>query len=263
MTRPAPEPPDPPRRWTWLDLRLVPLAATVWVTALVAPRVPVPLLGGAAVAAVAAAVFVARSSVAGAAILVAVLAGLALSAGAGAVRGAERSASPLRAVVVERRTVVVDLELDGSPRVLAGARTARIVVPATVTRLDGAGEARRLNDGVVLFAPADRWSELTAGQSVRARVGTAPPRAGDGTVAVLSARGPPVLLGSPGLLHRAAGGLRAWLADAAGRTLDGRAGGLLPGLVLGDTSRLDPVLEAEFRRAGLSHLTAVSGDNVC
>ena len=35
--------------------------------------------------------------------------------------------------------------------------------------------------------------------------------------------------------------------------------GLLPGLVEGDTSRLDPRLQQDFRRTGLTHLVAVSG----
>src|ERR671916_560025 len=39
-------------------------------------------------------------------------------------------------------------------------------------------------------------------------------------------------------------------------------GGLLPGLVVGDTSRLDATVEEDFRTTGLTHLTAVSGANV-
>jgi competence protein ComEC len=44
--------------------------------------------------------------------------------------------------------------------------------------------------------------------------------------------------------------------------LDPRSAGLLPGLVVGDTRAMDPVLAEDFRRAGLTHLTAVSGANV-
>src|SRR5439155_1232913 len=46
------------------------------------------------------------------------------------------------------------------------------------------------------------------------------------------------------------------------RVFPGRSGGLLLGLALGDTSRLDPGIEEDFRATGLSHLTAVSGENV-
>jgi competence protein ComEC len=34
------------------------------------------------------------------------------------------------------------------------------------------------------------------------------------------------------------------------------------GLALGDDSRLDPVLERDFRATGLSHLLVVSGENI-
>lgn len=40
-----------------------------------------------------------------------------------------------------------------------------------------------------------------------------------------------------------------------------RAAGLLPGMVLGDRTRLDPVLEEQMKDTGLTHLTAVSGSN--
>ena len=52
----------------------------------------------------------------------------------------------------------------------------------------------------------------------------------------------------------------------AGRSIQAsfpaREAGLLMGLALGDDSRLDPVLERDFRATGLSHLLVVSGENV-
>ena len=74
-------------------------------------------------------------------------------------------------------------------------------------------------------------------------------------MARLSARAPPALLGDPPWVQRADGGLREGLRDAAVRVLGPQAGGLLPGLVVGDTRSMDPVLVEDFRRAGLSHLT--------
>ena len=52
------------------------------------------------------------------------------------------------------------------------------------------------------------------------------------------------------------------LATSAERVLPPRPAGLLPGLVVGDTTSMDPALDEDFERAGLSHLTAVSGANV-
>jgi competence protein ComEC len=88
------------------------------------------------------------------------------------------------------------------------------------------------------------------------------PRPGDTVVAVVSARGPPSAVAGPAWWQSAAGGVRTALSESAARVLPQRFAGLLPGLVVGDTSRADPVLQEDFRDAGLSHLTAVSGANV-
>src|SRR2546422_5119597 len=87
-----------------------------------------------------------------------------------------------------------------------------------------------------------------------------PPRGSDLTVAVLSVRGPPGEPGPAPWWQRAAAGLRAGLHDLC-QTLPEEPAGLLPGLVLGDTSALSPRVEQEFVTAGLAHLTAVSGGN--
>jgi competence protein ComEC len=252
----------PEGRWQWLDLRLVPAAAAVWAASLAAPFLaPWPLAVG-AVAALGAAECARRRSTAGATTLLAVLAAVALTCGAAAVRGAAREASPLRGPAEAHGAVTVDLQLDGDPHLLTGGGRPRIVVDATVTALHEEGQVRHLDAAVLLFAPEEGWREVLPGQPVRARVQTAPPRAGDDVVAVLSARVPPDRVGEPNSWQQVAGGLRDGLADAASRTLDPRPAGLLPGLVVGDTRHMDPLLVEDFRQAGLSHLTAVSGANV-
>jgi competence protein ComEC len=55
--------------------------------------------------------------------------------------------------------------------------------------------------------------------------------------------------------------LRAGLQRAC-EPLPDDPGGLLPGLVVGDTSRLERALEEDFRTTGMTHLNAVSGANV-
>ncbi|WP_324278205.1 ComEC/Rec2 family competence protein [Blastococcus brunescens] len=157
--------------------------------------------------------------------------------------------------------MTVVLELDGDPHVL-GAGAGRVVADATVTRLEADGTTFSLDADVVLFGAADDWRGLLPGQRAQVRVRAGVPRAGDDVVALLSARAPPRLVGDPGRVQQAAGSLRAALADSARRVLEPPAAGLLPGLVVGDTRALDPVLEEDFRRAGLAHLTAVSGANV-
>jgi competence protein ComEC len=78
---------------------------------------------------------------------------------------------------------------------------------------------------------------------------------------VLSGRGPPVVLSGPSTVQRAAGHLRAGLRRAVD-PLPAAEQGLLPGLVVGDTSQLDPAVREDFRTVGLTHLAAVSGDSV-
>ncbi|SFU07182.1 Competence protein [Geodermatophilus amargosae] len=264
------------RRWSWLDLRLVPVAAAVWVvtlvSALLTPGVLLVLAGAASLAAV---LLVPRRGAAGAMVLLAVLAAVATTATVAAVRGAARAASPL-AEVAGGRTVEVVLEVDGDPLRVAGVGPPRLVLDVTVTALDGTAVADTASDGTafadgtgtvalsagaVLFAPAQDWDGVLPGEVVRTRVAVATVPATEGVVARLSARGPPEPVEGPSRLQRAAGSVRDGLAAAAGRVLDAPADGLLPGLVVGDTRGLDPVLEEDFRRAGLSHLTAVSGAN--
>ena len=70
-------------------------------------------------------------------------------------------------------------------------------------------------------------------------------------------RGPP-----SNAVMRAAGAVRSTLRSSVDRVVSHREAGLLMGLILGDTSRLDPAVEETFRATGLTHLTAVSGENV-
>lgn len=63
-------------------------------------------------------------------------------------------------------------------------------------------------------------------------------------------------------LARASNRVRALLRGAAESTMPADEAALFTGLVLGDDGREPPGLVADFRRSGLSHLTAVSGQNV-
>ena len=127
------------------------------------------------------------------------------------------------------------------------------VVKAT---LDQPGSPR-----VVVFASHDGWRDCFRGN------GSRPPSGLERRVAETLPRpcspasSGAVPIGEPPWIQRAAGHLRAGLQRACA-SLPDRPGGLLPGLVIGDTSALDPVLEEQFRAAGMTHLVAVSGSNV-
>jgi competence protein ComEC len=249
-------------RRTWLDLRLVPVAVAVWAVTLGAAHVPPAGAAAVAAGAVLGGGLVARRrDRAGALVALAVLAAVATAASVAAVRGAARAASPLAQLGGDRSVTVV-LEVDGDPRRVGGAAAPRLVLDATVAEVDDGRRTVHLGAAVVVFAPEEGWEGLLPGQRVRARVAVAPVPASAGVVARLSARGPPQRLGGPPRVQVLAGGLRDGLAGSAARVLEAPAAGLLPGLVVGDTRAMDPVLTEDFRRAGLSHLTAVSGANV-
>ena len=114
---------------------------------------------------------------------------------------------------------------------------------------------------VVVFAPARDFAAVMAGQPVRFRARITAPTRHDLTVAVVNAIGAPTV-GRAGPVHRAAYAVRAEFAATARRVLPADEAAMLPALVLGDTSTVTPVTNQEFRTAGLTHLTAVSGANV-
>ncbi|NLU71523.1 MBL fold metallo-hydrolase [Streptomyces sp. HNM0575] len=114
--------------------------------------------------------------------------------------------------------------------------------------------------------PPARWQRLLPSTGLRSEARLASPlRTGYGqdiaAVVRLRADGPPPVVRGPTALQRGAGALRAGLREAT-RGLDGDARGLLPGLVVGDTSRLRPDLEQAFRATDMMHLLAVSGANL-
>jgi competence protein ComEC len=141
-----------------------------------------------------------------------------------------------------------------SPRSLGNGR---LMFCANLNRL-GDGE---MSGRVVVFAPVLGFSELTAGQPARFRARISRPTRRDLTVAVLNASGEPVL-GRASPVQRAAHTVRSRFAATALQVLPADQAAMLPGLVLGDTSAVPPATTAQFRTAGLTHLTAVSGANV-
>lgn len=114
--------------------------------------------------------------------------------------------------------------------------------------------------------PTADWLRLlpSTGLRLEAHLGTpARTRPAEDVAAVLHARidGPPETVRRASTSQRAAGVLRAGLRRAsAGLGDDAR--GLLPGLVVGDTSRLPADLDAAFRSTDMTHLLAVSGANL-
>ncbi|MGH3721190.1 MAG: DNA internalization-related competence protein ComEC/Rec2 [Pseudonocardiaceae bacterium] len=175
---------------------------------------------------------------------------------------------PVRAAAEHGSLGTVVVHLRDDPQAIAspgyGGRQPdpqRVVVRAELEAADVAGHQWRTGGRVVLLAPAQGWIGLLPGQRVRATGLLAMPDRSDLTVVVLRVRGAPVVLTAPTAVQRAAERFRSGLRQAS-RVLDPEPAGLLPALVVGDTSAMVPTVDAEFRVAGLTHLLAVSGENV-
>jgi competence protein ComEC len=196
--------------------------------------------------------------------LIGLLLGLVCGALATAARTAARDAEPLAGLARAHAQVRAEFAVTGDPWALrrSGPGPATYGIPAELSRLDVEGLGTvRLDARVLVFATDPGWQSLLPGHRVGATATLAPARGGDLTAAVLNIGGGPEILDSPPWTQTVAGRLRAGLQTAC-RPLAADVGGLLPGLVIGDTSRLDPALAEDFRTTGLTHLVAVSGANV-
>jgi competence protein ComEC len=197
--------------------------------------------------------------------VVGVLLGSVCGAAATGARLAARDAEPLADLARAGAQVNADLTVREDPVRLPGATGGppTYLVRAQLTRLLVTDDATsiRLSVRVVVLASNPSWYGLLPGQRVEARARLDTARGGDLTAAVLSASGAPRRIGEPAWFQRAAGTLRAGLQRAC-VPLPDEPGGLLPGLVVGDVSRLDPAVADNFRATGMTHLTAVSGSNV-
>ncbi|MEU9466883.1 ComEC/Rec2 family competence protein [Streptomyces avermitilis] len=227
----------------------------------------------------------------------AVLLCVAASAASAGLHGADLRRGPVPTLARQYAEVTAEIEVTSDPRLtrprIKGDHTAptAVLLDAEVRRLtkaDGTAVATRTPVLVIVDAhsrtatgprgaPAfsgggmrtavesrrSPWLSLLPSTRLRVSARLAPPLAGgDRVAAVLRVRGgaPPEVTGEPSGAQRLAGRLRAGLRDATdGLDPDPRA--LLPGLVVGDTSRVTSELDEAFKETDLAHLLAVSGGN--
>ena len=197
-------------------------------------------------------------------VAVAVLLGIVCGAGATAGRVASRDAPAIADLADQRASVVAEVVVRDDPRLAGDANRPMYVVSTDLRWLRPVGgddERIRASVRILVLGTNKAWGAPLPGQRVLVEGRLDRPRGGDLTAAVISSGAAPETIGRPSWAQRAAGSLRAGLQRAC-VTLPPEPGGLLPGLVLGDTSRLDPAVEEDFRATGLTHLTAVSGANV-
>ncbi|MGB8390566.1 ComEC/Rec2 family competence protein [Mycobacterium sp.] len=135
--------------------------------------------------------------------------------------------------------------------------SGRLMFRAGLRRL----RAEEMSGRVVVFARASDFGDLMVGRPVRFTARINRPARRDLTVAVLNASGRPTM-GTAGAVQRFAHAVRSRFAAAVRDTLPAEQAAMLPALVLGDTSAVTAETSRDFRAAGMTHLTAVSGANV-
>ncbi|MFE2055140.1 ComEC/Rec2 family competence protein [Streptomyces sp. NPDC059446] len=208
-----------------------------------------------------------------------VAAGALLCAAAGAtaagLHGADSRTGPVPGLAgayarVEAEVTVTSDPRQTRPRVRGDHSTpVSLLLDAEVRKLTAPdGTVTRLRTPVLVMVPpgeaAERWQRLLPSTGLRVCGRLAPPRhEGERIAAVLGtdADAPPRIVSEPTLPQRTAGQLRSGLR-AATEGLDADARALLPGLVVGDTSRVPPDLHDAFKATDLTHLLAVSGANL-
>lgn len=199
---------------------------------------------------------------------IAVLIGFALvGAGLGLVGGATHLARSNPELLVEARqaraVAEVQVRITGDPREsisrderFAGRSTWSVV--GRVEQLTLRGRDYALRSPVVLRGPQAR--DLPHGSVVRVRGRVQPPWAGAPVAATIGMLGPASIRSPPGPVATVTNTIRSAFSDSVAG-LDADAGALLLGLAVGDESRVSPELDEAMIRAGLAHLTAVSGSN--
>ncbi|QCX27992.1 ComEC/Rec2 family competence protein [Nocardioides jishulii] len=144
------------------------------------------------------------------------------------------------------------------PRPVASAWGRTVVVRVRAQRIAAARGEWQVRSTLVVLGEGE-WDDVRLGSQVRFR-GSFAPADGD-AAALVRPREDPTVLGEPDVWWRAAEVVRAGVREAVEpRPADQRA--LVPSLVVGDDSELDPGLADDFRTTGLTHLLAVSGTNL-
>ncbi|MFJ8772938.1 ComEC/Rec2 family competence protein [Streptomyces microflavus] len=270
-----------------VDLRLVPPALAVWAAAALALGPPGRWVSaGVVVCAVVGLALLAAASAGGrgaavsgggkwAAGLGAVLLCAAAGGATAGLHGADVRRGPVPGLAQEHTRVDAEVRVTSDPRpTRPGVRgshstPATLLLNADITEVTVPGGHRtKMRTPVLLMvSPGDgreEWQRILP--STRLRVGgrlSPPAHEGERLAAVLrvDTEELPRITGPPTAVQRAAGELRSGLREATDG-LDPDARALLPGLVVGDTSRVSPELHDAFKATDLTHLLAVSGANL-
>ncbi|MDX5576176.1 ComEC/Rec2 family competence protein [Streptomyces sp. ID01-9D] len=214
--------------------------------------------------------------------VVAAVGAVLLCAAAGAavagLHGADVRRGPVPGLAREYARIDVDVRVTSDPRTTRPAvrgnhsTPALLLIDAEVVEVRGArmagGPGTRVRTPVLLMVTAGdhraEWQSLLPSTRLRLSGRLSPPaHEGERLAAVVRVddKGAPRIIGPPTWIQRTAGELRAGLREATdGLHADARA--LVPGLVVGDTSRIPSDLHDAFKATDLTHLLSVSGANL-
>ncbi|MGK8525284.1 ComEC/Rec2 family competence protein [Nocardia asteroides] len=199
------------------------------------------------------------------AVAVVALAAVLLGAGfaaAAAWREHRVATHPLRAAAGQSVRVVVTPADDPKPlRSNTTGAERRWLIRADLREYGRDGVTVRAGGAVVILASGPKWGDVSPGGPVGFRARVEQPRRPDLTAVTLHALSEPVAAGPLPWWQRVANSVRADFAASAARALSADSAGLLPALVVGDTSALSEQVRDDFQIAGLQHLTVVSGAN--
>ncbi len=240
------------------DLRMPLLAVVGWSAALLARLPAAPLVAVVAALGVLVAGWAVRRPRLRATLAGAVLVGLAVLVSA-QVREEAIVRGPVAALAGEHAAVELMGVVSQDPRRIAGPFGDQVVVRLDVEEIVGRGWRHRLSSPVLVLGDPV-WASVPLGARI-STTGRLAPADDDDLAALLPGASAPQVLDAPDAWWRGAGAVRASIRDAvAQRPAAQRA--LVPALVDGDDTGLDPALEEDFRTTGLTHLTAVSGTNL-
>jgi competence protein ComEC len=258
------------------DLRLVPAALAAWAVAVVAVgarpgHVLVAACGAATLAAACAALVVVPRAVGRRAagnthrsaatvrggqtvLVVACAAAVLLSSGT---QLATRAGGGLEELAQDGATARVTATVRSAvePRLnpWTGA-TDRHEVRVEATEVESRGVTAPATGPLVVTGPGQGWDDLAYGAQVEV-VGRL---AADGDRTFVRTDVAPRVVVPPTAPLRAVHAMRQGVLDVTAG-LSPQARGLVPGVAVGDTSRLDPELDEAMRTTSLTHVTAVSG----
>lgn len=246
-----------------VDLRLPTLAAVCWLVTwiVIGGRTHWWLVVGAVVLCLL--VWVMRLPLVGwFAVAVALTAGVAW--GVAGLRGSAVADAYLADLGEQGASVWLSGTIEGDVRagMAAGRPYASAVI--AVSQVSAVGNQQAEAQRVQVYASAetlDPFLALEAGASVTLRCRLASAEIGSGLAAEGQLLGRPEVIGPPGIVARWINGVRTGLVSAMAASPSEQAG-LVPSLVVGDTSHVPVPMQQVFQETALTHLMAVSGSNL-